>query len=64
MTENNLEKVEVCKKFFLSVFVIEPDWTWMLRDEEKTQNKKSSENKHNASRSVETTEGSQFKSIP
>ena len=34
-TKSNVEKVEVLGKFFSSVFVKEPDWTWLLREEER-----------------------------
>ena len=35
MTNNDSEKAEVLGKFFSSVNTIEPEWTWVLNDEDK-----------------------------
>ena len=35
MTNNDSEKAEVLGKFFSSVYTIEPEWTWVLNDEDK-----------------------------
>ena len=35
MTKNDHEKANILGNFFSSVYVKEPDWSWILRDEDK-----------------------------
>ena len=35
MTKNDHEKANILRNFFSSVYVKEPDWSWILRDEDK-----------------------------
>ena len=40
MTKNDDEKADVLGKFFSSVYVEEPEWTWILDDEKKANIKR------------------------